>query len=165
MPKIDKLLVIIILILLISIFCSDSTFASYKNVYESEGSIEIAKPIFNLVTSDVTDKINPINDLEISFSVTNFTNLETSDVSLKYYLTILFENSKLPLEYKLYRKVNDALVDVSFENDKSESFVLDKDVKESQYFILSLSWNKSKTSYEYQNITDYVNINAYVEQL
>lgn len=165
MKKINNIAITIILILLISIFCSYNTFASYKSVYESESSIEIAEPIFNLVTSSIADKINPTNEIETNFSITNFNDNEINDITLKYYLTISLENDKLPLEYKLYKKENDTLTELPLTNNQTDYFTLNKDVKETQDFVLKISWNELKTSYEYQNITDYIKINAYIEQL
>lgn len=165
MKKIDNIAITIILILLISIFCSYNTFASYKSVYESESSIEIAEPIFNLVTSSIADKINPTNEIETNFSITNFNGNEINDITLKYYLTISLENDKLPLEYKLYKKENDTLTELPLTNNQTDYFTLNKDIKETQDFVLKISWNELKTSYEYQNITDYIKINAYIEQL
>ena len=165
MKKIDNIAITNILILLISIFCSYNTFASYKSVYESESSIEIAKPIFNLVTSSIADKINPTNEIETNFSITNFNGNEINDITLKYYLVISLENDKLPLEYKLYKKENDTLTELPLTNNQTDYFTLNKDVKETQDFVLKISWNELETSYEYQNITDYIKINAYIEQL
>lgn len=165
MKKINNIAITIILILLISIFCSYNTFASYKSVYESESSIEIAEPIFNLVTSSIADKINPTNEIETNFNITNFKDNEINDITLKYYLTISLENDKLPLEYKLYKKENDTLTELPLTNNQTDYFTLNKDVKETQDFVLKISWNELKTSYEYQNITDYIKINAYIEQL
>lgn len=165
MKKINNIAITIILILLISIFCSYNTFASYKSVYESESSIEIAEPIFNLVTSSIADKINPTNEIETNFSITNFNGNEINDITLKYYLVISLENDKLPLEYKLYKKENDTLTELPLTNNQTDYFTLNKDVKETQDFVLKISWNELKTSYEYQNITDYIKINAYIEQL
>lgn len=165
MKKINNIAITIILILLISIFCSYNTFASYKSVYESESSIEIAEPIFNLVTSSIADKINPTNEIETNFSITNFNDNEINDITLKYYLTISLENDKLPLEYKLYKKENDTLTELPLTNNQTDYFTLNKDIKETQDFVLKISWNELKTSYEYQNITDYIKINAYIEQL
>ncbi len=165
MKKIDNIAITNILILLISIFCSYNTFASYKSVYESESSIEIAKPIFNLVTSSNANKINPTNEIETNFSITNFNDNEINDITLKYYLTISLENDKLPLEYKLYKKENDTLTELPLTNNQTDYFTLNKDIKETQDFVLKISWNELDTSYEYQNITDYIKINAYIEQL
>lgn len=165
MKKINNIAITIILILLISIFCSYNTFASYKSVYESESSIEIAEPIFNLVTSSIADKINPTNEIETNFSITNFNGNEINDITLKYYLVISLENDKMPLEYKLYKKENDTLTELPLTNNQTDYFTLNKDVKETQDFVLKISWNELKTSYEYQNITDYIKINAYIEQL
>lgn len=165
MKKIDNIAITNILILLISIFCSYNTFASYKSVYESESSIEIAEPIFNLVTSSIADKINPTNEIETNFSITNFNGNEINDIILKYYLTISLENDKLPLEYKLYKKENDTLTELPLTNNQTDYFTLNKDIKETQDFVLKISWNELDTSYEYQNITDYIKINAYIEQL
>ena len=165
MKKINNIAITIILILLISIFCSYNTFASYKSVYESESSIEIAEPIFNLVTSSIADKINPTNEIETNFSITNFNDNEINDITLKYYLTISLENDKLPLEYKLYKKENDTLTELPLTNNQTDYFTLNKDIKETKDFVLKISWNELKTSYEYQNITDYIKINAYIEQL
>lgn len=165
MKKINNIAITIILILLISIFCSYNTFASYKSVYESESSIEIAEPIFNLVTSSIADKINPTNEIETNFSVTNFNDNEINDITLKYYLVISLENNKMPLEYKLYKKENDTLTELPLTNNQTDYFTLNKDIKETQDFVLKISWNELKTSYEYQNITDYIKINAYIEQL
>ncbi len=165
MKKINNIAITIILILLISIFCSYNTFASYKSVYESESSIEIAEPIFNLVTSSIADKINPTNEIETNFSITNFNGNEINDIILKYYLTISLENDKLPLEYKLYKKENDTLTELPLTNNQTDYFTLNKDIKETQDFVLKISWNELDTTYEYQNITDYIKINAYIEQL
>ena len=165
MKKINNIAITIILILLISIFCSYNTFASYKSVYESESSIEIAEPIFNLVTSSIANKINPTNEIETNFSITNFNGNEINDITLKYYLVISLENDKMPLEYKLYKKENDTLTELPLTNNQTDYFTLNKDVKETQDFVLKISWNELKTSYEYQNITDYIKINAYIEQL
>lgn len=165
MKKINNIAITIILILLISIFCSYNTFASYKSVYESESSIEIAEPIFNLVTSSIADKINPTNEIETNFSITNFNGNEINDITLKYYLTISLENDKLPLEYKLYKKENDTLTELPLTNNQTDYFTLNKDIKETQDFVLKISWNELDTTYEYQNITDYIKINAYIEQL
>lgn len=165
MKKINNIAITIILILLISIFCSYNTFASYKSIYESESSIEIAEPIFNLVTSSIADKINPTNEIETNFSITNFNGNEINDITLKYYLVISLENDKLPLEYKLYKKENDTLTELPLTNNQTDYFTLNKDVKETQDFVLKISWNELETSYEYQNITDYIKINAYIEQL
>ncbi len=165
MKKINNIAITIILILLISIFCSYNTFASYKSVYESESSIKIAEPIFNLVTSSIADKINPTNEIETNFSITNFNGNEINDIILKYYLVISLENDKLPLEYKLYKKENDTLTELPLTNNQTDYFTLNKDVKETQDFVLKISWNEFDTSYEYQNITDYIKINAYIEQL
>lgn len=165
MKKINNIAITIILILLISIFCSYNTFASYKSVYESESSIEIAEPIFNLVTSSIADKINPTNEIETNFSITNFNGNEINDIILKYYLTISLENDKLPLEYKLYKKENDTLTEQPLTNNQTDYFTLNKDIKETQDFVLKISWNELDTTYEYQNITDYIKINAYIEQL
>lgn len=165
MKKINNIAITIILILLISIFCSYNTFASYKSVYESESSIEIAEPIFNLVTSSIADKINPTNEIETNFSITNFNGNEINDIILKYYLIISLENDKLPLEYKLYKKENDTLTELPLTNNQTDYFTLNKDIKETQDFVLKISWNELDTTYEYQNITDYIKINAYIEQL
>lgn len=157
-----------VLVIALTIFTFDGTLSlsRYMRSIDSLGSLEIAKPILNITSGEITKTINPTNNVSVSFIVSNYETDEINDLKLKYYLIFSLKEEKFPVRYELYSvDEDDNLTEVLLENNKSDYFTLDKEVHDSQEFILKVYWDESDISYTYQNLSDYIKINAYVEQL
>lgn len=107
------------LILIFSI--SFTVYSKYKNSLNLLTKTEIAKPIFELVKSDVKE-IEVLNNDKYSyeFSVRNFNQKdEVSDVNFKYNIEFVLTQENAPVKINLYRINNSNEEKVELNNNKT----------------------------------------------
>ncbi len=148
----------------LAIYLSSITLSKYiTNLNKEDSSYSVAKPIVIVDVDDLNNKVNPVNDIQINFSVYNYDENDVNDVSLKYKIALINDNINVPLSYKLYDSNDNEL---SLDNDLTtlNSVNMPASTKAKHDYKLIVSWDGSN-SYTYQSITKSLNIRAKVVQL
>lgn len=98
--KIVLIVILIIIILLLGLlFFKGKSFSKYKKDINTNGTTEIARPIFE-VDGSQNILIDGIEDTVYDFSVKNYNNSGVSEVALNYYIQ-LENNSDADLTFQL----------------------------------------------------------------
>lgn len=162
MLKKKYLYFLIIYFMFFLVFFMSPSISRYSENIEFSNRIYIAKPILNLSITDVNEKISPVKNIEIPFQVTNFNDDEINDIELYYSLFVNVDS--LPLKFKLYRVENDNREELPLTDNRSGKFQLAASSKVTDNYVLEIVWNEADKSHIYQSISDYVKIEANVEQ-
>lgn len=162
MLKKKYLYFLIIYFMLFLVFFMSPSISRYSENIEFSNKMYIAKPILNLSITDVSEKVSPVKNIEIPFQVTNYNNDLVNDIALYYSLFVNVDN--LPLKFKLYRVDDNKREELLLTDNRSDKFQLAAGSKVTDNYVLEIIWNESDKSYIYQNISDYVKIEANVEQ-
>lgn len=141
--KVIKLILTIILIIIavfLFSFWSVRTFAKNKEIVESNGVSEVAKPIF-VVDGAENIKIDGIEDTVYNFSVRNYEGNQISEVGLRYFVEIV-NFSGANLEFIL---VKDGQT-VKLEKNKSELMNLKNAEKQEDCYQLQIKYGDNSNA-------------------
>lgn len=149
---IEVCIIILILLFLLALGFSLSRYISSIN---NGVSSEIANPLL-IAEGDTEINIKEINaEKEYTFSIKNYDNTKTNEVSLNYQLEIISDLDTL--EYKLY---DENMNEINLTNNKSEEIIMPIKEKTSHNYILKF---KVKPNFKKEDIIGKVEIlvNAY----
>ena len=167
-----KIFTIIFMFLVILLFCSGITYSMFNSGARGVASQNIAKFVFNATKTDEIKlplvDLNPGENKEYLFAVSNNYKGKTSDVVIKYLLTVRTMHF-IPLDIKIYKLdgSNEELVLTCDENhtrnlDKELVCNADKEeemsymnVVEDQY-KLDVSFPSEYNGEEFANLVDYI---------
>lgn len=165
-----KIIIIIILIVCISIGVG-ITYSAYKIEASTKTNVvSLATFVFEKDSKDLINipisNINPGDDLEYKFSVSNSSKDKKSDVTIKYNI-ILKTMHFIPLEIKLYDK-DDNLVLTCDEKVKrnelnelectTEDIIMPYIEDKKDEYKLKLNFSNEYNDIEYSSLVDYINL-------
>lgn len=153
-------LVIICMIVVIGItFFSGASVG--KAVYNSniKNSTKIAKPILEVEKGSEIIITKDNKKGEYTFTVKNYNQEEISQVDLTYYVEILENDIDNSIQYQLYK--DDEILELK--ENRTETMVFHKDVKEKQIYVLKVTYDDSKNAIE--DIMQDIQIKVHSEQM
>ena len=89
--KFLKILITLYLCVIAMPFTFLTTLAKYTSTVSASGTVGIARPVLNLQTKPVTNTVNPVNSMEVNFSVVNFENGVVNEVKLDYTISFVID--------------------------------------------------------------------------
>ena len=91
--KFLKILITLYLCVIAMPFTFLTTLAKYTSTVSASGTVGIARPVLNLQTKPVTDTVNPVNSMEVNFSVVNFEGDVVNEVKLDYKISFVIDGT------------------------------------------------------------------------
>lgn len=164
--KLKKKYVIFLIIyfVFLAIYISSITLSKYMaNMNKEDSTYSVAKPIIIVEIDPLNNKVNPVNDIEIDFSVYNYDGDDVNDVALKYKISLINDSVSIPLSYRLY-DANDNEITLNNNLITTNAINMIASTKTKHDYKLVVSWNGSN-SYNYQSLTRNLSIRANVVQL
>lgn len=142
--------------------------ARYSSTFANENSTYIATPILNISSGETLEfYINTYEEKIYYFGVTNYNELDVSEVTMEYYIEIN-SNSNLPLEFELYEYENEEIGTTNLlEKNGTVTDKIEIDLNEEiiHNYALKISWQEDDINYEYASEIDYIEIVVYGEQV
>lgn len=165
--KKSKIHLLILVTLITTMFSTFIAFSKYISSANGNSSGEVAFPILNYKDSEILMDALPGNTIEYVFGVSNKDENKTSEVTMKYRISIeTLEN--LPFEFELYTFDNDECGDANLLEDENISKELDIPIQDSeivQKYKLFIKWNKKDNNYLYSKETEYIKVETIAEQV
>ena len=160
---------LIILCLFTTIIVTFLSLSKYSSTVTSNSNTKVAAPVINLSSDNTLDlNISPLEDEKIYiFKVSNNTIEKKSEVSMEYNLQIKTLNN-LPLDFELYTYDGNVKGDknlLSGNGTITENISMGFDENITHQYMLIIKWNKSDTSYQYNNVAELIEILLHSEQV
>ena len=166
--KFLKILITLYLCVIAMPFTFLTTLAKYTSTVSASGTVGIARPVLNLQTKPVTNTVNPVNSMEVNFSVVNFENGVVNEVKLDYTISFVIDDSvtnslDIPLKLQLYDGNNQEITLNSY-NTAVESISMPASTPTTHEYKLVVSWNGGDKSPNYAGLEKKIKISLDVVQ-
>ena len=131
------ILIMLLVIFIIMVLFSGTSFSKYFSKTNLEVESEIAKPILK-IEGDTTLNINTVKDKEIyQFKVKNYDeDNKTTEVDLEYYIEIMLKENE-NIKFKIYKED----MELNMYENKTEKFLLIKEQKQENNYKIEILLN------------------------
>ena len=147
-----------ILTIIIILLSTHIVYAKYVTIDKMSSTLNIAKPIF-IVEGKETTKINEINNIGYyEFSIKNFDELNTSEISFLYTIEIISDTDE-SVQFELYNED----IQIPLENLKTKELSIIGNEKIEQKYKLKIIYDNSKGN-SGKEILEEVQIKVHSEQ-
>ena len=162
--KFLKILVTLYLCVIAMPFAFLTTLAKYTSMMSATDTVGIARPVLNLESVTVSDTVNPVNSMEVNFSVVNFEGAVVNEVKLNYHISFLIDDSvKIPLQLNLYDESNNE-IPLDADNTSVQAIAMPASDATTQNYTLVVSWGDEDHSYTYAGLSKMIKVSLDVEQ-
>ena len=162
--KFLKILITLYLCVIAMPFTFLTTLAKYTSTVSASGTVGIARPVLNLQTNPVTDTVNPVNSMEVNFSVVNFENDVVNEVKLDYTISFVIDDRvDIPLKLHLYDGNNQEIT-LNGNNTAVESISMLASTPTTHDYKLVVSWDGENKSPDFAGLEKNIKITLDVVQ-
>lgn len=141
-----------------------TTLAKYSSTFSVSDSVGISMPVLNLQTYQVSNAVNPVNSIEVNFSVGNFEGAVVNEVKLNYIISFLIDDSvTIPLQLNLYDE-NNQEIPLDENNTAVQSIAMPASTPATHNYTLVVSWEGEDFSYSFAGLSKMIKVSLDVEQ-
>lgn len=163
MNKNTKIFVFVSFVSILFLYTFNYTSSRYLGQVDADKNV-VAVPILDLSnngTSYELKNILPGYEETKEFEVSNTIDAQVNEILLSYYFQVTID-SEIPLNVKLYNEQGE---EIPITEGKTEEEQMEEGIEVTKKYKITISWDKSKNSYEYAGLPASVKVDLIATQV